>query len=134
MNWKPDPVMHRSTLDAPREVVLSPGSHPASEPETQALIRLIEELEPESVVALHAPLECIDDAKQGPLAAWLAEKTGMPLVEDVGYPTPGSFGPWGAEHGIGVVTYEFPLTSNDVIVHHHVPVLAELLAGGTPWS
>ena len=40
-DWRPDPVMHRSTLDAPRDVVLSPGEAPGSEPETQALIGLI---------------------------------------------------------------------------------------------
>ncbi len=34
-----------------------------------------------------------------------------PWSQDVGYPTPGSFGTWGGEQGVGVVTYEFPLTS-----------------------
>ena len=53
-DWAPGDVMHRSTLDAPREVVLSAGSAPGSEPETRALIALIEELQPEVVVALPA--------------------------------------------------------------------------------
>ena len=126
-DWRPDPVAHRSTMDDPQDVLLSPGSEAGSEPETRALIRLIGRLEPETVVALHAPLACIDDAKQGPLARWLAERTGLPLVKDVGYPTPGSFGTWGAEQGIGVVTYEFPLATTDQLVREHVPVLAELL-------
>lgn len=133
-DWSPDPVLHRSTLDDPRDVRLSPGTHAGSEVETGALIRLIEELEPETVVALHAPLACVDDARQGDLAHWIAEKTELPLVSDVGYPTPGSFGTWGGERGIGVVTYEFPLTSIDVLVREHVPVLAALLAGDVPWS
>ncbi len=133
-DWRPDPAMHRSTLDDPRDVVLSPGSAPCSEPETAALIALIEELRPETVVALHAPLECIDDSKQGRLARWLAERTGLPLVPDIGYATPGSFGTWGAEHGIGVVTYEFPLTTTDALVREHVPVLVELLTGEAAWS
>ena len=133
-DWRPDPVTHRSTLTDPRDVVLSPGSAPASEAETTALIRLIEELKPEAVIALHAPLACIDDTKLGPLAQWLAERTGMPLVADIGYPTPGSFGSWGAERGVAVVTYEFPLTTNDALVSEHVPVLVELLAGGVSWS
>ena len=132
--WRADPVMHRSTLGEARDVVLSPGEGPGSEPETAALIRLIQELEPPTVVALHAPLACIDDAKGGTLAQWLAERTGLPLVPDVGYSTPGSFGGWGAEQGIDVVTYEFPLTDNDALVQGQVPVLAELLAGDTPWS
>ena len=73
-DWRPDPVMHRYTLDAPRDVVLSPGASPGSEPETKALMALIEELRPDAVVALHAPLACIDDDNQGPLAQWLAEE------------------------------------------------------------
>ena len=133
-NWSPDPVEHRSTLDDPRDVALSPGFGPGSEPETKALIGLIEELRPETVVALHAPLACIDDAKQGPLARWISGKTGLPLVDYIGYPTPGSFGTWGGEHGIGVVTYEFPLTTTDALVREHVPVLAELLSGEVSWS
>ena len=133
-DWSPKPVLHRSTMDASREVALSPGSRPGSEPETTALISLIHELKPETVVALHAPLACIDDDELGPLAHWLSEKTGLPLVSDVGYPTPGSFGTWGGEQGLGVVTYEFPLTGNDALVRDHVPVLAELLSGEAPWS
>lgn len=133
-DWNPKPVEHRSTLDDPRDVRLSPGSMRASEAETRSLIKLIGELQPETVVALHAPLSCIDDAKQGPLAHWISERTGLPLVADVGYPTPGSFGTWGGEQGIGVVTYEFPLSTIDALVRDHVPVLAELLSGEASWS
>ena len=75
---------------------------------------------------------CIDDAKQGPLAHWLSQRTGLPLVKEVGYPTPGSFGTWGAEQGIGVVTYEFPLATTDAIVREHVPVLVDLLTDSSP--
>ena len=132
-DWQSDPVAHRSTLDDPRDVALSPGSHPGSEVETQALIGLIDELKPEAVIALHAPLACIDDANQGDLGRWLAERTGLPFVEDVGYPTPGSFGTWGSENGVGVVTYEFPLTTTDALVREHVPVLVELLTGESSW-
>lgn len=133
-DWQPDLVTHRSTLDEPRDVVLSPGSGPGSEVETRALIGLIDELKPEAVVALHASLACIDDAKRGPLAHWLAERTGLPLVSGVGYPTPGSFGTWGGEKDIVVVTYEFPLTTTDALVREHVPVLVELLEGEASWS
>ncbi|UCF20531.1 MAG: murein tripeptide amidase MpaA [Gemmatimonadota bacterium] len=131
-DWRPEPVAHRATMDDPRDVLLSPGPHPASEQETQALIALIGELRPETVIALHAPLACIDDAGQGPVAQWLAQRTGLPLVQDVGYPTPGSFGSWGAEQGLAVVTYEFPLAPSDELVRDHVPVLVELLTGAGP--
>jgi protein MpaA len=126
-DWRPDRVMHRETLDDPRDVSLSPGAAPGSEPETQALVSLVRELRPEAVVALHAPLGCIDDPGDTPLGRWLAERTGMPLVPDVGYPTPGSFGTWGAEQNVPVITYEFPLIHPDAAVREHVPVLVDLL-------
>jgi protein MpaA len=88
---------------------------------------LIQDLKPAQVIALHAPLGCIDDASQSPLAQRLAKRTGMPLVPDVGYPTPGSFGSWGADRGLPVITYEFPLATTEILMRDHVPVLVELL-------
>ena len=98
-DWQSDPVLHRSTLDAPRDVALSPGDSPGSEPETQALILLIRELEPEAVVALHAPLACIDDPNDSELGRGIAERSGLPLVPDVRFATPVSFVAWGAAQG-----------------------------------
>jgi protein MpaA len=129
-NWEPHLVTHRSTLEDPSDVRLSPGTEPGSEPETAALIALVRRLEPQAVIALHAPLACVDDANDSPLGRRLAERTGMPLVRDIGYPTPGSFGSWGADHGVPVVTYEFPLAATEVLMRDHVPVLVELLARG----
>lgn len=128
-NWQATPVTCRSTIEDPSDVVLGTGGHAGSEPEVQALIGLIGELEPEAVVALHAPLACIDDASDSTLGRRLAARTGMPLVRDVGYPTPGSFGSWGGEHGVPVITYEFPLAATEVLMRDHVPVLVELLTG-----
>lgn len=126
-DWQPNPVTHRSTLGDPSDVLLSPGEHAGSEPETLALLALIADLEPDAVIALHAPLACIDDANESPIGRRLAERTGMPLVRDVGYATPGSFGSWGADHGVPVVTYEFPLAATEVLMRDHVPILVELL-------
>lgn len=131
-NWRPDPVTCRSTIEDPSDVVLSPGTEAGSEPETRALLALVAELRPDAVVALHAPLACIDDAGSTALGRRLAERTGMPLVTDVGYPTPGSFGSWGMENGVPVVTYEFPLAATEVLMRDHVPVLVELLTGALP--
>ena len=126
-NWQADRVTHRSTLDDPSDVQLSPGAHAGSEPETRALLSLIAELKPDAVVAIHAPLACIDDANQSPLGRWLADRSELPFVRDVGYPTPGSFGSWGAENKVDVITYEFPLASMDHHVRDQVPVLVELM-------
>lgn len=127
-NWKADPVTCRSTVEDASDITLSPGEHAASEPETRALLSLVDELKPDAVVALHAPLACIDDPNETALGVRLAERTGMPLVRDVGYPTPGSFGSWAQENGVPVVTYELPLAATEVLMRDHVPVLVELLA------
>jgi protein MpaA len=126
-DWRTGTVTHRSTIEDPSDILLSTGAAPASEPETQALMALIARLKPETVVALHAPLKCIDDANASPLGNTLAQRTGMPLVRDIGYATPGSFGTWGPEQGLSVITYEFPLAATEVLMRDHVPVLVELL-------
>jgi protein MpaA len=126
-DWQPNPVTHRSTIEDVSDIRLSPGTSPGSEPETQSLLALIGDLKPEVVIALHAPLACIDDANGSPLGQRLAQRTGMPFVRDVGYPTPGSFGSWGMDHGVLVITYEFPLAATEVLMRDHVPVLVELL-------
>ena len=126
-DWRPGTVTHRSTIEDKSDVLLSTGESPASEPEVQALLALIAELKPRAVIALHAPLACIDDANASALGHRLAQRTGMPLVRDVGYPTPGSFGSWGSDNGVPVVTYEFPLAATEVLMRDHVPVLVELL-------
>jgi protein MpaA len=127
-DWQPNPLTHRSTIEDRSDILLSPGEHPGSEPETQALLQLIADLQPEVVIALHAPLACIDDANGSDLGHRLAVRTGMPFVKDVGYPTPGSFGSWGADNRVPVITYEFPLAATEVLMRDHVPVLVELLA------
>ncbi|MEO6445999.1 MAG: murein tripeptide amidase MpaA [Gemmatimonadaceae bacterium] len=126
-DWQPTAVEHRSTLEDERDVRLSPGESAGSAAETRALLALIAELQPGAVIALHAPLACIDDANDSALGRRLATRTGMPLVRDVGYATPGSFGSWGQDHGVAVVTYEFPLAATEVLMRDHVPVLVELL-------
>jgi protein MpaA len=126
-DWQSEPVTHRSTIEDRSDILLSTGESPASEPETRALLALIRELEPRAVVALHAPLACIDDVNDSALGQRLAQRTGMPLVRDVGYPTPGSFGSWGSDNGVPVVTYEFPLAATEVLMREHVPVLVELI-------
>jgi protein MpaA len=129
-DWRSGTVTHRSTIEDPSDILLSTGTHGGSESETQALMSLIEELKPATVIALHAPLSCIDDANSSALGQRLATRTGMPLVRDVGYATPGSFGTWGGERELAVITYEFPLAATEVLMRDHVPVLVDLLARG----
>jgi len=128
-NWKPDPVYYKSRENEPQGIALSPGAHRASEPETQALLVLLEELKPRAVVTLHAALACIDDADGSVLGRRLAERTGLPLKPDVGYATPGSFGSWALEQKLNLVTYEFEAASGYQLKDHHAPILIDVLMG-----
>jgi protein MpaA len=136
-NWSTEPTSYRWNHDAEPpddRIFLSTGSAPSSEPETQALIDLVEKLQPTQIVALHGPLACIDDPDQSPLGKWLAEQTGMPLVTDIGYPTPGSFGTWCAEQYIPIITWEFPHQPIEQLTRDYLPILETLLLGRTPIS
>ncbi len=98
-NWRSGDTVYRWNSAAPvRDVKLSTGGRPGSEPETQALCQLIHRLKPHWVVSFHDPLACIEDPRHSPrLGVWLAHKFELPLVTSVGYETPGSFGSWCAD-------------------------------------
>lgn len=129
-NWRAEPVAYRWTVDAPREVALSPGSGPASEPETRALLDLVAARRPAVVLTIHAPLAVIDDPSRTPLGRRLAARTGLPLVGCVGYPTPGSFGTWAGEVGLPVVTWELPDAPREAIVRENADLCYEVLVRG----
>ena len=87
-----------------------PGSAPLSEPESRALATLIENEKPAHLIALHQPFRCINfDGPAQKLAQAMAEATGWPVVANLGYPTPGSFGSYyGIDHNLPVITLELP--------------------------
>ncbi len=126
-NWKPDPVYYRNFKEEEQDIELSPGSKSASELETVALVKLIEKLNPKYIVALHAPLACIEDPLFSNLSKWIAERSNLPLVESVGYETPGSLGSWAADNDKIIITYELQSTSLIEIKKHHLQVIIDLL-------
>ena len=128
-NWTPDAVFYKSRAHDARDIALTPGANPASEPETTALLSLIDELNPRAIVSLHSALACIDDAGNSPLGRTLAERCGLPLLTEIGYPTPGSMGTWAGEKGLNLVTYELEDASLYALKDHHVPVLLDLMSG-----
>lgn len=127
-NWRAEPLGYRWHVDCPEEslVPIETGSAPASEPESQALLDLMKRVQPDRIVALHAPLACIDDPDASETGRWLAERTGMPLVTQIGYPTPGSMGSWAIETGVALITWEFPRQSIEELSREVVPVLLDL--------
>jgi protein MpaA len=128
-NWSPDTVYHKVHGGTEQDIRLSPGESPASEAETHALLACLKRLQPRTVVSLHAPLACVEDPQATPLAVWIASQVGLPLVQDVGYATPGSFGTWSAEQGINIITWELPSDPLADMIASHTPVLFELITG-----
>ena len=76
-------------FDNPR---YNPGSTPSSEPEIKALVSLLKELTPNLIIHCHSWEPCI--VCSGPpnldAAKHLSHSSGFKIVEEIGYPTPGS--------------------------------------------
>ena len=87
-----------------------PGKTPEDQPETQALVALIDQVKAERLIAVHATYKMINwDGSGEALANKMAELSGYPAVPDMGYPCPGSFGAkYGVERGLEVITVESP--------------------------
>jgi len=148
-NWDAAPLKTRAYLENEPDMELSPGSAPGSEPETRALLGLMGLLtgvgtlqsgvvEPtrigttpavREVLSIHAPLGCVDDPAATALGAWLAEQTGLPRVQEIGYPTPGSLGSWCAGNGWNCITWELPRRSVEECSREYAELLACVLAG-----
>jgi murein peptide amidase A len=128
-NWSSDPVHYKSRANDARDIALSPGNQPASEPETTALISLLERLQPRAVVSLHSALACVDDAGASHLGRQLAERCALPFLTEIGYPTPGSMGTWAGEQRLNLVTLELEDASLYTLKDRHVPILIDLMTG-----
>jgi murein peptide amidase A len=92
-----------------------PGSAPQSEPETQALVALIDHIAATRFVALHSPFRVVNyDGAGRALAELMAGQNGYGASATIGYPTPGSFGSrYGADLGLEVITLEIPWQDDD---------------------
>jgi len=128
-NWSPEPVFYRNRPGEPQNIPLSPGEAAGSEAETQALIKLIESRPPRLIISIHGYLDCIDDPDASAIARDLATRSGMELVPDVGYATPGSFGSWCKEKDIPIITYELPSLDMGQLKQIHRPILLDLING-----
>ncbi len=86
------------------------GPSAGSEPETQFVLQLLERYQPQKILTLHTPYKVINfDGPARGLAEAMAAHNGYPVVEDIGYSTPGSFGTYtGKERHIPTITLELP--------------------------
>jgi protein MpaA len=89
----------------------NPGATAESEPETRALVALIDRIGATRLIALHSPFRVVNyDGVGRALAELMASHNGYGASGDIGYPTPGSFGSrYGVDLGLEVITLEIPL-------------------------
>jgi len=98
------------TSEAP-EPKYNPGQKPNSEPEVQAMVKLIEDFFPQKIISFHSliPHQLNTDGPAKALAEAMARLNGYPVTPNIGYPTPGSLGAYaGEERKIAMITYELP--------------------------
>jgi protein MpaA len=96
-------------FDAPnRKETARSGAEPLSEPESRAILKVLEMTEPKRIVSMHEPLACIDwDGPGEDLARHMGKFTDL-KVEKLGS-RPGSLGSYAGETlGIPIITLEFP--------------------------
>ena len=93
----------------------NPGGAAEDQPETQALVALIERTNAFRLIALHSTYRMINwDGCAEPLAKELGERCGYPVESEMGYPMPGSFGAkYGIDQGREVITFEVPYLGID---------------------
>ncbi len=109
----------------------SPGTAPRSEPETQAILGLVDRLQPALIIDLHSPLACVvptPHAPPGPVEA-LGEAAQLPIHPSIGSPTPGALRDWCAEQGRPAITYEVEHAPLPALCARHLPGLEALLRG-----
>jgi protein MpaA len=93
----------------------NPGAAAEDQPETQALVALIDQVAPHRIITVHATYRMVNwDGTGEQLANDMAERCGYPVEHDMGYPTPGSFGTkYGVERNLEVITLEVPYLTID---------------------
>ncbi|MGQ9455242.1 MAG: M14 family zinc carboxypeptidase [Armatimonadota bacterium] len=86
------------------------GMTPASEPETRAIMEVVESYRPQLIISLHEPMSCVNyNGPSARLARRISKLTGLPVVSDIGYPCPGSMGTYyGKERRVPMITLELP--------------------------
>ncbi len=126
-DWRPGTVRSHWSSETRQVVELSTGEAPASEPETVALIALVERLEPRWLLSVHAPIGAIIEPEPTPLGEALVARTGLRRVARVGYDTPGVLDLWARERGTTCVTLELPKITHDEAVVRYAGLLAGLL-------
>lgn len=92
------------------EEQFNPGLAPLSEPENEALVKLFEQYPPNFMISFHSWRPLLNyngDCKE--MADFIGQFNKYPVVDNIGYSTPGSLGKYLPEkHNVPVITFEFP--------------------------
>jgi len=130
-DWQPEPLNPR----------YPPGTAPASEPETQALLATLEQVKPTILLNLHSYKETFVEVERPPETLSVAlnraldgltQGLGVERRLSIGYPTPGSTGSFGMENGLLVVTYELLRGMSHGEIEAIAPKVAEFIRQVTP--
>lgn len=102
----------------PHTKELSSGE-PASEIETRIMIQIVKDYNFERILSIHSDLHLIDyDGPAQEIAQKFSDLCGYKLVDNIGYPTNGSFGTWaGIEKRIPLITVETWHAENEKDMH-----------------
>lgn len=92
-----------------------PGKSAESEPEAQALAKLIDKSGATRLIALHSPFRTVNwDGTGEALAEEMGTLNKYGASADIGYATPGSFGSkYGADRQCEVITLEIPMLGDE---------------------
>ena len=105
-NWKHEPKGRFAS-----------GPSPASEPETEVLLTLLDSFRPARIIVMHSTRGEALVNYDGPaieLARRMADANGYRVADSIGYPTPGSLGSYaGIDLGIPIITLELPRRVSD---------------------
>ena len=107
-----------------------PGPYACSEPENKALVSYLDTYKPKLILSLHSWQPCLNvNGNCRAIADQLSAWTNYPVVESIGYPTPGCLGTYaGLEREMPTITYEIERgLSTRSILEIHVPAIAEAL-------
>ena len=107
------------------------GPAPASEPETQVVVKLLERFQPDRIISIHCPYKCVNyDGPAQALAEAMSAENGYKVEPSIGYPTPGSFGTYsGVERKIPTITLELPPTGEEDVWKDNRLALVKALRG-----
>ena len=134
--WGPEPsptyppgIAPELRVSRNRTNLSSPGTHPGSEPETQAQMALVERLAPALVIDLHTPLDLILVRGNAPadVVDRLATAAGMEVHSDLDSPCPGAFDDWLTERGVPALVYEVEHAGLPALCVRHLPGLEALM-------